>query len=42
MAGTSFRDEAWDMLKARGEDLFTPNQEKSWYIHQANELRRRC
>ena len=39
MAGTSFRDEAWDMLKARGEDLFTPNQEKSWYIHQANEIK---
>ena len=36
---TSFRDEAWDMLKARGEDLFTPNQEKSWYIHQANEIK---
>ena len=39
MAGTSYRDEAWDMLKARGEDLFTPNQEKSWYIHQANEIK---
>jgi TonB-linked SusC/RagA family outer membrane protein len=39
MGGTSFRDEAWDMLKARGEDLFSPSQEKSWYIHQANNIK---
>lgn len=39
MAGTSFRDEAWDMLKARGEDLLSPSQEKSWYIAQANSIK---
>jgi TonB-linked SusC/RagA family outer membrane protein len=39
MGGTSFRDEAWDMLKARGEDLLSPSQEKSWYIHQANNIK---
>lgn len=39
MVGTSFRDEAWDMLKARGEDLLTPEQEKTWYIHQANTIK---
>jgi TonB-dependent starch-binding outer membrane protein SusC len=39
MAGTSFRDEAWDMLTARGEDLLSPLQEKSWYISQANTIK---
>lgn len=39
MAGTSFRDEAWDMLTMRGEDLLSPLQEKSWYISQANTIK---
>ena len=39
MAGASFRDESWEMLKARGEDLLTPFQEKSWYIRQANTIK---
>jgi opacity protein-like surface antigen len=39
MAGTSFRDEAWDMMKVRGEDLLTPNKEKSWYINKANTIK---
>jgi TonB-linked SusC/RagA family outer membrane protein len=39
MAGTSFRDEAWEMLKARGEGLLTPFQEKSWYLRQANTIK---
>jgi TonB-dependent starch-binding outer membrane protein SusC len=39
MAGASFRDESWDMLKARGEDLLTPFQEKSWYLRQANTIK---
>jgi len=39
MAGMSFRDEAWDMLTARGEDLLSPNKEKSWYIHQAQNIK---
>lgn len=39
MGGTSFRDEAWDMLYARGEDLLSPSQDKSWYIHQANNIK---
>ncbi|HEX6224009.1 MAG TPA: TonB-dependent receptor [Chryseolinea sp.] len=39
MAGASFRDESWEMLKARGEDLLTPFQEKSWYLRQANTIK---
>jgi TonB-dependent starch-binding outer membrane protein SusC len=39
MAGASFRDESWEMLKARGEDLSTPFQEKSWYLRQANTIK---
>jgi TonB-linked SusC/RagA family outer membrane protein len=39
MGGASFRDESWEMLKARGEDLLTPYQEKSWYLHQANTIK---
>src|SRR5688572_2645367 len=39
MGGMSFRDESWDLLRARGEDLASPFQEKSWYIHQANNIK---
>lgn len=39
MAGTSFRDEAWDMLTARGEDLLSPYEPKSWYIKQAHNIK---
>ena len=39
MGGASFRDESWEMLKARGEDLLTPFQEKSWYLRQANTIK---
>ena len=39
MAGTSFRDEAWDMLTMRGEDLASPHEEKAWYISQANTIK---
>ena len=39
MAGTSFRDESWEMLTARGEDLMTPFQDKSWYLRQANNIK---
>jgi TonB-linked SusC/RagA family outer membrane protein len=39
MGGTSFRDESWDMMKVRGEDLLTPDKEKSWYISKANTIK---
>ena len=39
MLGTSFRDEAWDMITARGEDLASPYQEKAWYLDQANTIK---
>ena len=39
MAGTSFRDEAWDMLRARGEELNAPFQEKLWYLRQADNIK---
>ena len=39
MGGASFRDESWEMMKARGEDLATPYQEKSWYLRQANNIK---
>jgi TonB-linked SusC/RagA family outer membrane protein len=39
MLGTSFRDEAWQMITARGEDLASPYQEKAWYLDQANTIK---
>jgi TonB-linked SusC/RagA family outer membrane protein len=39
MGGASFRDEAWEMLTARGEDLLTPSLEKSWYLRQADNIK---
>jgi TonB-linked SusC/RagA family outer membrane protein len=39
MGGTSFRDEAWEMMKARGEDLASPFEEKSWYLRQASNIK---
>ena len=37
MLGHSYRDEAWDMLTARGLD-FPIGQEQSWYIDQAENI----
>ena len=37
MAGTSFRDEAFNMLKAQGLNFPTENQQ-SWYINQAGQI----
>ena len=34
MGGTSYRDEAWEQLRARGED-FPIDQQSTWYIDQA-------
>ena len=38
MAGSSFRDDAWNMLTARGEDIPSINHEEAWYIHQAGTI----
>lgn len=38
MAGSEFRDDAWSMLTARGEDIPSINQEEAWYISQANTI----
>lgn len=38
MAGTSFRDDSWNMLTARGEDIASIKHEQSWYIHQAGTI----
>lgn len=38
MAGTSFRDDSWDLLSARGEDIPSINHEEAWYISQANTI----
>ncbi len=38
MAGTSFRDDAWDMLTARGEEIPSIDQEVAWYISQAGTI----
>lgn len=37
MAGTSYRDESYEMLTARGED-FSVDGKESWYIHQAETI----
>lgn len=37
MAGTSYRDEAWEKLEARGLD-FPTDQEQAWYIDQAENI----
>ncbi len=37
MAGTSFRDEAYNMLKAEGLN-FPIEQQQSWYINQAGQI----
>lgn len=37
MVGTSFRDEAYDMLKAAGSDL-VDLREEAWYIHNLNNI----
>ena len=37
MLGTSFRDEAWDMLEARGLN-FPVDQEEAWYIDKAETI----
>lgn len=37
MAGASFRDEAYDMLTAKGES-FPIGQEQSWYLDQAGTI----
>ena len=39
MAGTSFRDEAWDKLKAAGTEFDIPlDREQSWYINFAQQI----
>ncbi|MDP3314104.1 TonB-dependent receptor [Lutibacter sp.] len=38
MVGTSFRDDQWNMLTARGEDIASIGQEVSWYISQASTI----
>ncbi len=37
MLGTSFRDESWEMLEARGLN-FPVDQEEAWYIDQAETI----
>ncbi|PHN06628.1 SusC/RagA family protein [Flavilitoribacter nigricans DSM 23189 = NBRC 102662] len=37
MAGTSYRDEAWDQLRATGLN-FPVDQEEAWYIDQAETI----
>ena len=37
MAGTSYRDEAWDQLEARGLN-FPIDQEQAWYLDQAENI----
>lgn len=37
MAGTSFRDEAWNQLEARGLN-FPVDQEQAWYLNQAETI----
>lgn len=37
MAGTSYRDEAWDQLRATGLN-FPVDQEEAWYINQAETI----
>ncbi|MCB0632751.1 MAG: SusC/RagA family TonB-linked outer membrane protein, partial [Lewinella sp.] len=37
MVGSSFRDEAWDQLQARGLN-FPVDQEQAWYISQAETI----
>lgn len=34
MAGTSYRDDEWDYLTARGTELFSPDHEQAWYLGQ--------
>tara|TARA_R110001583_G_scaffold43236_2_gene137567 strand:- start:14283 stop:17285 length:3003 start_codon:yes stop_codon:yes gene_type:complete len=38
MAGTSYRDDAWEMLTARGEEIPSIDQEVAWYISQAGTI----
>ncbi|MDO9276009.1 MAG: TonB-dependent receptor [Lutibacter sp.] len=38
MAGASYRDDAWDMLTARGEEIPSIDQEVAWYISQAGTI----
>lgn len=38
MLGSSFRDDAWTMLTARGEDIPSIDQEVAWYISQAGTI----
>ena len=39
MAGASFRDESWSLLKAAGTEFNVPlDQEQSWYINFANQI----
>lgn len=37
MAGTAYRDEAWEELRAQGRD-FPVGQQEAWYISQANTI----
>ncbi|MDO9262087.1 MAG: TonB-dependent receptor, partial [Flavobacteriaceae bacterium] len=38
MAGSSYRDDQWEMLTARGEEILSIQQEKAWYISQASTI----
>lgn len=38
MAGTSYRDDSWNMLTARGEEIASIDQEVSWYLSQAGTI----
>lgn len=38
MAGASYRDDAWNMLTARGEEISSIDQEVAWYISQAGTI----
>jgi len=38
MAGSSFVDNAWSMLTARGEEIASIDQEVAWYLSQAGTI----
>lgn len=38
MLGSEFRDDQWNMLTARGEEISSIDQEVAWYIHQAGTI----
>lgn len=38
MLGSSYRDDSWDMLTARGEEIASIDKEVSWYLSQAGTI----